>query len=201
MSHCRGYYRCSTSKGCSAKKQVERCKSDDSFLIITYTSSHNHPGPNHDHHPDNHDLDPLPPSPKQDQPINTSDHDHHDIDDHIISSNNFHYIGHESPLNYGLELDHFSTNTTTTTTIEKTCCDEDTNKLGLEMDKLEPPLIISGQTKKQPMCNFSSSSSSDQEISDFFDELEELPMYSNFTSFMRTNLSNEIRNTIPIVPS
>ncbi|KAK4751100.1 hypothetical protein SAY87_004582 [Trapa incisa] len=38
----RGYYRCSTAKGCSAKKQVERCKSDASVLIITYTSSHNH---------------------------------------------------------------------------------------------------------------------------------------------------------------
>lgn len=42
---CRGYYRCSTSKGCSAKKQVERCKTDASKLIITYTSTHNHPGP------------------------------------------------------------------------------------------------------------------------------------------------------------
>ncbi|KAJ6810345.1 putative WRKY transcription factor 69 [Iris pallida] len=40
----RGYYRCSTSKGCSAKKQVDRCKTDGSILIITYTSDHNHPG-------------------------------------------------------------------------------------------------------------------------------------------------------------
>lgn len=40
----RGYYRCSTSKGCSAKKQVDRCKTDASILIITYTSDHNHPG-------------------------------------------------------------------------------------------------------------------------------------------------------------
>lgn len=39
----RGYYRCSTAKGCSAKKQVERCKSDASVLVVTYTSSHNHP--------------------------------------------------------------------------------------------------------------------------------------------------------------
>ncbi|KAM3358137.1 putative WRKY transcription factor 65 isoform X1 [Capsicum galapagoense] len=42
----RGYYRCSSSKGCSAKKQVERCSKDASLFIITYTSSHNHPGPN-----------------------------------------------------------------------------------------------------------------------------------------------------------
>ncbi|CAA6663405.1 unnamed protein product [Spirodela intermedia] len=39
----RGYYRCSTSKGCSAKKQVERSRTDPSVLIITYTSDHNHP--------------------------------------------------------------------------------------------------------------------------------------------------------------
>ncbi|GAA0146844.1 DNA-binding transcription factor [Lithospermum erythrorhizon] len=39
----RGYYKCSTSKGCTAKKQVERCKTDASKLIVTYTSSHNHP--------------------------------------------------------------------------------------------------------------------------------------------------------------
>ncbi|XP_073054095.1 WRKY transcription factor WRKY51-like [Primulina eburnea] len=40
----RGYYRCSTSKNCSAKKQVERCKTDATTLIITYsTCAHNHP--------------------------------------------------------------------------------------------------------------------------------------------------------------
>ncbi|KAJ7524990.1 hypothetical protein O6H91_17G031000 [Diphasiastrum complanatum] len=41
----RGYYRCSSSKGCSARKQVERSRTDPSMLIITYTSDHNHPGP------------------------------------------------------------------------------------------------------------------------------------------------------------
>ncbi|KAI9099188.1 hypothetical protein K1719_024955 [Acacia pycnantha] len=41
----RGYYKCSTSKGCSAKKQVERCRTEASMLIVTYTSSHNHPAP------------------------------------------------------------------------------------------------------------------------------------------------------------
>ncbi|KAK9067718.1 hypothetical protein SSX86_011829 [Deinandra increscens subsp. villosa] len=42
----RGYYKCSTSKGCSAKKQVEICRTDASMLIVTYTSTHNHPNPN-----------------------------------------------------------------------------------------------------------------------------------------------------------
>ncbi|XP_078446884.1 putative WRKY transcription factor 29 [Wolffia australiana] len=41
----RGYYRCSASKGCSAKKQVERCRTDPSVLIVTYTAEHNHASP------------------------------------------------------------------------------------------------------------------------------------------------------------
>ncbi|XP_071696877.1 probable WRKY transcription factor 14 [Rutidosis leptorrhynchoides] len=41
----RGYYRCSSSKGCSARKQVERSKTDPNMLVITYTSEHNHPWP------------------------------------------------------------------------------------------------------------------------------------------------------------
>lgn len=43
----RGYYRCSSSKGCLARKQVERSRSDPSILVITYTSEHNHPWPTH----------------------------------------------------------------------------------------------------------------------------------------------------------
>ncbi|MCD7462747.1 Transcription factor [Datura stramonium] len=38
----RGYYRCSSSKGCPAKKQVERCHHDPTVLLITYSSDHNH---------------------------------------------------------------------------------------------------------------------------------------------------------------
>ncbi|VVB06851.1 unnamed protein product [Arabis nemorensis] len=43
----RGYYRCSTSKGCLARKQVERNRSDPTMFIITYTAEHNHPAPTH----------------------------------------------------------------------------------------------------------------------------------------------------------
>ncbi|KAF3335952.1 putative WRKY transcription factor 14 [Carex littledalei] len=42
-----GYYRCSSSKGCSARKQVERSRTDPNMLVITYTSEHNHPWPTH----------------------------------------------------------------------------------------------------------------------------------------------------------
>lgn len=45
--HFRGYYRCSSSKGCSARKQVERSHSDPNMLVITYASEHNHPWPVH----------------------------------------------------------------------------------------------------------------------------------------------------------
>ncbi|CAL0309208.1 unnamed protein product [Lupinus luteus] len=41
----RGYYRCSSSKVCSARKQVERSRTDPNMLVITYTSEHNHPWP------------------------------------------------------------------------------------------------------------------------------------------------------------
>ncbi|GAB2291049.1 WRKY Transcription Factor [Dionaea muscipula] len=41
----RGYYRCSSSKGCLARKQVERNRSDPKMFIVTYTAEHNHPTP------------------------------------------------------------------------------------------------------------------------------------------------------------
>ena len=43
----RGYYRCSSSKGCLARKQVERNRSDPDMFIVTYTAEHNHPMPTH----------------------------------------------------------------------------------------------------------------------------------------------------------
>ncbi|GAB2271757.1 WRKY Transcription Factor [Dionaea muscipula] len=41
----RGYYKCSSSKGCLARKQVERNKIDPKMFIVTYTAEHNHPMP------------------------------------------------------------------------------------------------------------------------------------------------------------
>uniref|UniRef100_A0A0E0KY04 WRKY domain-containing protein n=1 Tax=Oryza punctata TaxID=4537 RepID=A0A0E0KY04_ORYPU len=37
-----GYYKCSSYRGCPARKQVDKCRNDASLLIITYTSDHNH---------------------------------------------------------------------------------------------------------------------------------------------------------------
>ncbi|THU69507.1 hypothetical protein C4D60_Mb08t15130 [Musa balbisiana] len=39
------YPRCSSSKGCTARKQVERSPTNPNMLVITYTSEHNHPWP------------------------------------------------------------------------------------------------------------------------------------------------------------
>ncbi|XP_031249650.1 WRKY transcription factor 22-like isoform X1 [Pistacia vera] len=44
-SHPRSYYRCSSSKGCLARKQVERSSTDPSIFIITYSAEHNHGHP------------------------------------------------------------------------------------------------------------------------------------------------------------
>ncbi|KAJ4703694.1 putative WRKY transcription factor [Melia azedarach] len=65
----RGYYRCSSSKGCPARKQVERSSVDPTMLVITYSCEHNHPWPlpsrNHHHHHHNN-TKPTKPEPQPD---------------------------------------------------------------------------------------------------------------------------------------
>lgn len=41
--HPRGYYKCSSMRGCPARKHVERCLEEPSMLIVTYEAEHNHP--------------------------------------------------------------------------------------------------------------------------------------------------------------
>ncbi|CAJ2676513.1 unnamed protein product [Trifolium pratense] len=41
----RSYYKCSSSKGCPARKQVEKNHLDPKVYIVTYTAEHNHPEP------------------------------------------------------------------------------------------------------------------------------------------------------------
>ncbi|MCO5582516.1 hypothetical protein L7F22_036413 [Adiantum nelumboides] len=38
----RGYYKCSTLKGCPARKHVERARDEPTMLIVTYEGDHNH---------------------------------------------------------------------------------------------------------------------------------------------------------------
>ncbi|KAE8704021.1 putative WRKY transcription factor 21 [Hibiscus syriacus] len=41
--HPRGYYKCSSLRGCPARKHVERCLEEPSMLTVTYEGEHNHP--------------------------------------------------------------------------------------------------------------------------------------------------------------
>ncbi|KAK4280275.1 hypothetical protein QN277_011917 [Acacia crassicarpa] len=43
----RNYYRCSSLKGCGARKQVERSNTEADMFIVTYTGEHTHPRPTH----------------------------------------------------------------------------------------------------------------------------------------------------------
>ncbi|XP_028800497.1 probable WRKY transcription factor 27 [Neltuma alba] len=43
----RNYYRCSSSKGCGARKQVERSNTEPDMFIVAYTGEHTHPRPTH----------------------------------------------------------------------------------------------------------------------------------------------------------
>ncbi|RVX01491.1 putative WRKY transcription factor 65 [Vitis vinifera] len=175
-----GYYRCSTSKGCSAKKQVERCRTDASMLIITYTSSHNHPGPdlsttpnslNQPKDPQTQPIEETPTTPKEDhqpqQPITMAS-------DEDASEDHFHYF--QSTISH--EEDPFKVN------LEKTH-----DSLGVVFD--EQPLAY------PHLMTFSTPKS---EENDFFDELEELPTSSSFTSFMRSGF-NFFDDRILVLPS
>lgn len=38
----RSYYKCSSVRGCPARKHVERCVEDATMLVVTYEGEHNH---------------------------------------------------------------------------------------------------------------------------------------------------------------
>ncbi|XP_047319034.1 probable WRKY transcription factor 15 [Impatiens glandulifera] len=40
--HPRGYYKCSSVRGCPARKHVERASDDSNMLVVTYEGEHNH---------------------------------------------------------------------------------------------------------------------------------------------------------------
>ncbi|KAB2003260.1 hypothetical protein ERO13_D11G113700v2 [Gossypium hirsutum] len=195
----RGYYRCSTSKGCSAKKQVERCKTDASMLIITYTSSHNHPGPDlhcadlkqspkepqtthsDDDKPPTTTLKQLPEvSEKEPEEVKKEQNKTSSTDEDASEEQHFHYL--QSPLSFPQnniisQEDPFNGN------LEKT---HDTLEFLLD----EEPLSC---------LHITTSSIPKSEENDFFDELEELPISSAFTSLMmRSKFWDE---GIPVVPS
>lgn len=42
MHVCSGYYKCSTVRGCPARKHVERDPREPAMLIVTYEDDHRH---------------------------------------------------------------------------------------------------------------------------------------------------------------
>ena len=59
---CSGYYKCSTVRGCPARKHVERDPADPSMLIVTYEGEHRH-SPASGQDPPPPSLAPLPELP------------------------------------------------------------------------------------------------------------------------------------------
>nr|WGV38201.1 WRKY [Loropetalum chinense var. rubrum] len=208
----RGYYRCSTSKGCSAKKQVERCRTDASMLIITYTSNHNHPGPDlkttnlmaqQSNEPQktqlSRDDQEIPTTAKQEQ----EDQDQQQgeqteeqqqpttmtSDEDASTEEHFHYF--KSPISNS-QLDIININQDQENPFKIELENTSHDSLGLIFDESEPlsyPHLMTFSTPKS-------------EENDFFDELEELPCISSsssFTSFMR--LSSFFDERILVQPS
>ncbi|KAG9155875.1 hypothetical protein Leryth_004118 [Lithospermum erythrorhizon] len=106
----RGYYKCSTSKGCLARKQVERDRSNPNMLIVTYTGEHSHPMPTHRnslagstrHKPATNSDDPNKPNtPSLDEEVEKMESSKDDIEEEDDDDNEF------DILNMPLDEDFF----------------------------------------------------------------------------------------------
>ncbi|MED6168555.1 hypothetical protein PIB30_012828 [Stylosanthes scabra] len=205
----RGYYRCSTSKGCLAKKQVERCRTDASMLIITYSSTHNHPSPDEIISTAN-----LSQKPKEQETEETTEEqdlskveaqeqeqEHEQVEeenkDHDKPSStsvsvatgdekSFHYL--QSPIHSSHEE------------IIVTDQEDPFKLISTDQKSNERIDVLLEEEEQQPLCyaQIKNLTTTTSEELDFFDELEELPMSSSFLHFTRSILSNE---RIPVFPS
>lgn len=193
----RGYYRCSTCKGCSAKKQVERSSTDASLLIITYTSTHNHPDPTALSSTTN-----LAQQPKEsktettkDLPVTSKEENQEQkqveeeinsnkstvsSSDQVTNEENFHYLQSTTHCSEDIIIDQ-----------------EDPFKLNIEKSHIDKIDLL---LEEEPLCyaQLKNMSASKSEEFDFFDELEELPMSSSILHFTRSIFSDE---RIPVAPS
>ena len=202
MCFFRGYYRCSTTKGCSAKKQVERCKTDGSMFIITYTSSHNHPGPNIStlNLDQNYQQEIDPPQPLD----RDDDEDHHDLvpnqaQDHDNNSNN----DDKNSIIISQSTEEEEVEEVEEEEEDELLLVEDEEKKGIEKIKDEcldqEPIIISSSSNSSSCCDelmiIKTKKSEIENHDHFFDELEELPIPPPFSStLMRSSYSfDEIR--------
>ncbi|KAL3648112.1 hypothetical protein CASFOL_009080 [Castilleja foliolosa] len=183
----RGYYRCSTSKGCSAKKQVERCKTDSSMLIITYTSTHNHPDPkkNPQKSPDPSPSNKQEQEQEQENEINTSPKEEQEQESELV------IIPQENPVANSEEHFQYSQSPFNSTALDQ---ENDNSKNPFEESIQTPGVLYNDDPKTTALTRDEAiefSSLLDTEENDFFDELEELPTSSFYTSFMRSNFQEE----------
>ncbi|PSR85942.1 WRKY transcription factor [Actinidia chinensis var. chinensis] len=161
----RGYYRCSTSKGCSAKKQVERCRADASMLIITYTSTHNHDLPITKPSKEEPQIKPTTTPKEEDEEEETDEYQKCEEDQ-------FHYS--QSPFNNSEDI--IVINQQYPFAEENVLVDEE-------------PLCCYHQPPPPPLTALSALKS--EENDHFYDELEELVLPSSSSSFLRTDFFDE----------
>ncbi|XP_057439216.1 probable WRKY transcription factor 65 [Lotus japonicus] len=216
----RGYYKCSTSKGCSAKKQVERCRTDSSMLIITYTSTHNHPGPTtnlpqqQQKESESETTENLPGTLKEEEeqeqvenfPATLKEEEEQEQIENLPAT----LKEEEEQEQIEVEEEEVNTNSSSTMTssdqganeeifhyLQSPIIDQEEDPFKLEKNNDRIDLLL----EAEPLCyaaqvrNLSTSKTEELEI---FDELEELPMFSSFLHFTRSILSDE---RIPVAPS
>ncbi|GJW09116.1 probable WRKY transcription factor 65 [Tanacetum coccineum] len=175
--HPRGYYKCSTSKSCSAKKQVEICRTDSSMLIITYTSTHNHPNPANPKQTKNDSKSEISTTPEPDQ-------EYEEEEKPIEPEQEYE---EEKPVDQAQEYaEEKPVATPENDDFRYIQTPEEETHLTVNLQNTffyEEPLMY------PDLMNFSSLKT---EENDFYDELEELPMSSStFKSFMRSNFFEE----------
>jgi hypothetical protein len=108
----RGYYRCSSSKGCPARKQVERSRVDPTMLVVTYSSEHNHPWPpSRNHHNHHHSASSKLPTKPQTPTTHT------EPDPEPEPEERFADLGDESSMMTSDEFGWFGEMETTTSTV------------------------------------------------------------------------------------
>ncbi|KAJ7973065.1 WRKY transcription factor [Quillaja saponaria] len=191
----RGYYRCSTSKGCSAKKQVERCRTDSSVLIITYTSSHNHPGPDisSTSNPSQQPKKPKIQTNQGELPAPTKLEHQEVVEEQEKQQNNQPIMSSNDDANQ----DQFHYLQSTISCSRDITIDEEEDPLILNLEKTHIPMGLLLEDKPLSFSHLMNFSTPKSEEYDFFDELEELPTSSSFSNFMRSNFSDERIHVAP----
>lgn len=195
---CRGYYKCSTSKSCSAKKQVERCKTNASLVIVTYTSTHNHPSPKE---PKQVEDSKQSEDPKQDalkiedggseEPKEEDDKDQEVVNVQEDEAVNVQEdgAGTEIITDFYYCQSPFTCNSDHQDMITTIIHEEE--RLGCPLtEKLES---VFEEKSENPLCypHLMTFSTPKTEDNDFYDELGELPISSYLTRFMRSNFSED----------